>query len=313
VRCPFLREEQVKSCRAAPFRKPLARSVLKGADERCTSPAHVSCPVAPHSRQAHPAPARCPFLQESLVQFCAAAPLPTYVPWSESQDLRCSHDGHRFCEAYLGASGPRGRGPARRGADPAEAAIHEVGDLPMPGWLAYAPNHLWLDLGDDGLLHIGADAFLARLVGRVEGLAFLAVRGRARPTVVLRAGDVDLTLSFPHPLQLVAANTRLRADLARLTADPYGLGWLFEARSPQEPAALETGLRRGEAARAWMARELRRTAELVLESAGPRAGLGPLLADGGGLAGDLLRHLRREEVLRLFAELFAPFDHRRPS
>jgi glycine cleavage system H lipoate-binding protein len=310
VRCPFLREEQVKSCRAAPFRKPFARSALRGRDERCSSPAHVSCPTARQSREAHPAPARCPFLDESLVQFCAAAPVPTYVPWSESPELRCANDGHRFCELYLAVAGSAGRGPA--GGD---SAIVDAAGVPMPDWLLYSRNHLWLDLADDGLVHLGADAFVTRLVGVVERLDFLAVKGRVRPAVVLRVRGVDLTLAFVRPLQVLAANTRLRSHPERLTDDPYGAGWLFEARLREtdrgEP--IEAGLMRGEAARAWMATEVRRAAELAHESVVPRSALGPVLADGGGLACDAVRHLERHEILRLFAELFPTPDQGRPS
>ena len=118
MRCPFLREEQVKSCQAAPFRKSLARSAATGEGELCTSADHASCPVAPGSREAHPDAARCPFLRESLVQFCSAAARPTYVPWSESPELRCASDGHRFCELFLAAG--LWQAPILQGTLPAE-------------------------------------------------------------------------------------------------------------------------------------------------------------------------------------------------
>jgi len=169
VRCPFLREEQVKSCQVAPFRKSLARSFATGEGERCTSADHRTCPALHESREAHPDASRCPFLRESLVQFCAASPRPTYVPWSESSDLRCAHDGHRFCELFLVAAAGSARGPALPTGDAEEAETAVVDGVPVPGWLFYADNHLWLDVGDDGLCHLGADAFLAMLVARSSG------------------------------------------------------------------------------------------------------------------------------------------------
>jgi len=310
MRCPFLREEQVKSCEAAPFRKSVARSATSEASERCTSAAHATCPVAPPSHEDHPSPSRCPFLRESLVQFCAAVPRPAYVPWSASPELRCGHDGHRFCELFLAASGGR-RGPARPGLE--ESGVVDVAGVPMPAWLAYAPNHLWLDSGDDGLWHVGVDAFVVQLLGTVERLAFLAVKGTARPAVVLTARGVDLTLAFGDELPIAAANTRLRSSLDRLTADPYGLGWLFTLRAPADAVAGEPaapGLRRGAAAREWMAREVRRLSETVHARLATAAG-GRLAADGGRFAPGLLEHLDREEVLRLFAAFFAIPDTRR--
>lgn len=310
MRCPFLREEQVRSCQAAPFRKSVTRSAARVDMERCSSPEHAGCTVARQSLEAHPSPSRCPFLQESLVQFCAATPLPTYVPWSSSPELRCGHGGHRYCELFEAASGATAAASAPPGA--ADAAVHDVEGVPMPGWLLYAPNHLWLDPGDDGVCHVGIDAFVARLVGAFEQLAFLTLKGSQRPAVVLTVRGVDLTLVFPEALAIVGANTRLRSSLDRLAADPYGLGWLFEARRPAEQRpARRSGdpLRSGPAARRWMAGELRRVTELV------HAGLSRrperLAADGGRFSADLLAHLDREEILRLFAELFPIPDNRR--
>ena len=300
MRCPFLREEQVKSCQVAPFRKSLARSRATGEGERCTSADHRSCPALRESHEAHPDLSRCPFLRESLVQFCAASPRPTYVPWSESPDLRCAHDGHRFCELFLTAAGVSARGPALPTADPEESETAAVSGVPMPGWLAYTDNHLWLDMGDDGFCHLGVDAFLARLVGEVERLTFLTVKGDVRPAVVLTVGGVDLTLVFPQHLLLVAANTRLRSGLDRLVGDPYGLGWLFTARSNGRPE----GLRYGKTARSWMASEVARLSVAVHEHLlRPRAGAA-LPADGGSPAPGFLRHLEHEDVLRLFAAFF---------
>jgi glycine cleavage system H lipoate-binding protein len=318
VRCPFLREEQVKSCRAAPFRLTLASSATRAADERCTSPAHETCPAVHESREAHPSPGRCPFLQESLVQFCAASTVPSYVPWTSSPELRCAGDGHRFCELYLALAGAHRRGPGRAPSTPGEAETARVEGVLMPGWLSYAPNHMWLDVGDDGLCHVGVDDFLVQVVARVERLAFLSLKGVCRPAVVLTVGGVDLTLAFAHPLRLVAVNTRLRADLGRLVADPYGAGWLFEARlehrrgGPDETAGLDDGLRRGAPAREWMAGEVRRLTRFAHDRLA--AGPSPLPADGGRFAPGLLDHLDREEALRLLADLFpfVPAD-RRPS
>jgi glycine cleavage system H lipoate-binding protein len=320
MRCPFLRDEQVKSCQAAPFRKTLARSAAHGEAERCSSPDHASCPVARHSHEAHPSPSRCPFLQETLVQFCAATPLPAYVPWSSSPEVRCTHDGHRFCELFLAAAGSAARGPAQPPADPLEARVEVVAGVPMPGWLFYAENHTWLDPGDDGLWHLGVDAFLAQVMGVVERLAFLTVKGTVRPAVVLTVRGVDLTLVFPCTAPLVAANTRLRSSLDRLTADPYGRGWLFEVRSPAQGRGTKgappahppgPGLRSGAPARDWMAAEVQRVTDIV--HARFVAARGERAADGGRFAPDMLQYLEREEILRLFADLFPIPDLRRTS
>jgi hypothetical protein len=134
---------------------------------------------------------------------------------------------------------------------------------------------------------------------------------------VLTVRGVDLTLVFPRALPLVAAHTRLRSSLDHLTADPYGLGWLFTARwddgrRPRPEPPLDAGLRRGAAAREWMRSEVRRLSTVVHELFRPRALGTTLAADGGDVAQDFLRHLDHEDVLRLFAAFFPlPGDSRR--
>lgn len=304
MRCPFLREEQVKSCQAAPFRKSLARSAAQLDSERCSSPAHLSCPMLRQSHEAHPNPSRCPFLSEALAQFCAAVPRATYVPWSASPEQRCTHDGHRFCSVFLGACGADARRPAGIAAESPEGRTDVVAGVPMPGWLYYAQNHLWLDAGDAGVGHVGVDAFVTQLLGEIESLAFAAVKGTAHPAVVLSVRGGQVALRFPRALPIAAANLRLRAGLDRLTADPYGSGWLFETRLPADAAALGASLRRGPEAQQWMAGEVRHVTKWMhrhLHGAG-------LAADGGRFSAGLLGQLAPADGARLLAAAFPSPD-----
>jgi glycine cleavage system H lipoate-binding protein len=242
MRCPFLREEQVKSCQSAPFRKQIACATSLETSERCSSPAYSTCPNLRESHTDHPNPARCPFLRDSLVQYCAATPAPTYVPWSDSPDLCCGHDGHRFCDVFLAIVGIKGRRPALPRADPADERLFDVAGVTLPGWLQYSVSHMWLDAGDDGLVHVGLDAFATRWLSSADRLTFLTTKGTVHPAVVLTVKGVDLTLCFPRRLRILSANTHLRFNLERLSADPYGRGWLFRARAaagadPEAPDA----------------------------------------------------------------------------
>ncbi len=308
MRCPFLREEQVKSCQAAPFRKTLARSAAQLDSERCSSSRYASCPVLRPSREAHPSKERCPFLREALAQFCAATPAVTYVPWSASPEQRCAHDGHRFCPVFLDACGEEGRRPARIPADGPDGRSEDVAGVPMPGWLLYAESHLWLDVGDDGVLHVGIDGFVAQLLGPIERLTFLTVKGTLPPAVQIAARGAELTLRFPDPLRLVAANLRLRARLERLSADPYGSGWLFEARQPSGGMP-QGALKQGRAAKQWMTEEVRRVSEWM------HAHLqrSRLAADGGRFAADFLEDLAAADVPSLLAAVFTPSQARSTS
>jgi len=292
--CPFLREAQVKYCRTSSIRKliPLAQS--DQAEERCSSAKHSECPVF---RQQPDAGAladfgTCPFFNESLMQYCGAASIAKFVPYSESLLSRCGNDSHRYCELYLQMAHP---------LPPAESA----NGLPMPAELGYTANHMWVDVNEHGVCHAGIDAFLGRALGQVERISFVGQKGRHRPTAVVTTAGVDLEITLPFPLQLTNCNLYLRADPARLTAEPYTGGWLFEG-VPDE-GSLET-LARGEQAQHWMDEEVKRVSEFLQQLPGA---YGPTAADGGMFSAGLARYIEREQMLALFHEFFSPYASRK--
>jgi glycine cleavage system H lipoate-binding protein len=287
--CPFLKEAQVKYCRTSSIRKLIPLAQAGRTEERCSSEHYLECPVFREQPDAEGLAAfgTCPLLHESLMQYCGAAPVAKFVPYSESLLSRCGNDSHRYCELYLQMAHP--------------LAPPETADgIPMPAELGYSVNHLWLDLGGDGLCHVGIDAFLARALGEVQRIDFVWQKGRHRPTAVVTAAGVDLEITLPFPLQMTACNLYLRANPARLTGEPYTGGWLF-AGVP-EPA-LSDGLLRGEPAQHWMEDEVRKVNEFLLNLPGPA---GHTAADGGMFSAGLARYIEREQMLALFHEFFSP-------
>src|SRR5450631_156774 len=98
--CPFLKEAHVRYCRSSTVRKliPLAAG---RSDEKCSSGSHASCPVYQSQPEGLTASGPCPYLRESLMQYCGAASVAKFVPYSESLLSRCGNDGYRYCELYL--------------------------------------------------------------------------------------------------------------------------------------------------------------------------------------------------------------------
>lgn len=279
--CPFLREAQVKYCRTATVRKliPLANGA---SDEKCSSAAHAGCRVFQMQPDTETASGACPYLRESLMQYCGAAPVAKLVPYSESLLSRCGNDSYRYCELYLSLAHPDLPG----------------GDgIPVPSWLRYSANHMWLDITEDGICHAGLDAFLARALGTIEGLDYVWQKGRHRPTALLRAAGVDFELVFPNRMLLTGCNLYLRANPARLTADPYTSGWLFEGMPLPETTA---GLRLASDAREWMDSEQRRMNEFLQQKTEPATA-----CDGGLFAPGAVSHLEREQKLALYYEFFS--------
>jgi glycine cleavage system H lipoate-binding protein len=294
--CPFLRETRVKFCRASAYRKMIPEAQQTGLEERCTSSEYSECPA--YQREPDPGPGPpCPYLQQSLMQYCAASPVTRFVPYSESALSRCASGGFRYCDLYFELAGLEAR-PAM-----------VVDGIRMPESLAYSANHMWLDVSEDGLGHIGIDGFFARFLNQVDGVSFLVPQGRCRPAAVVAVRGIDLPVVFPQVVALRSCNLYLRSDPARLTGDPYALGWLFAAQAG-EPAAGPTVS--GEAARQWMQDEVQRMTEFV-QSHG-RDGAGErLAADGGVFTGETLRCLSRDDVQLLFHEFFSPaLTWRRP-
>lgn len=288
--CPFLREAQVKYCRTATVRKLIPLAQAGRTEEKCASAAHRSCKVfqsqPPIEEEA--AAEACPYLCESLMQYCAAAPTAKLVPYSESLLSRCGNDSHRYCELYYSMAHP---------AAPAE----EVDGIAMPSGLLYTANHMWLDVSEDGVCHVGIDAFLSRVLGRVDRLTYVQLKGNQRPAAVVTAAGVDLEVMFPNRLLLTGCNLYLRANPSRLTEEPYTAGWLFEGEP--SPATVEHLMQDGEA-RQWMEQEQRRMTEFLQQE---QTGQQPTMTDGGVFAAGLAHRLDPDRTRVLFHQFFSPY------
>jgi glycine cleavage system H lipoate-binding protein len=309
MRCPHLRESQVKHCRISPLRKLIPRGLLRTENERCTSPRYLQCPSFIQTQEEYPAGDHCPYLEESLVQFCSASPQTKFIPYSEESLTRCGTSASRFCEFSLAISSPETGIPAAP-QTASDASIQECLGIPVPAWLGFMPNHFWISEGEDGINHIGIDAFLARLMGGVENISFLTTHGLAEPAVVFQVNGVDIPLTFPRVERITAVNSHLRLDPDRLTQRPYGLGWLFQTRPDGsgvgKGSASAMPIRRGREAVDWMHSEVGRLRESIQdELSAEYPELGRLAADGGMVIDRLFQVLSREAILRLQHEFFS--------
>ena len=308
MRCPFLREAQVKSCKASTFRKQIVRSTAHSNDERCMTPEYVHCAAVKELHEELPSQSRCPFLQESLVQYCSAAPVAKYIPYSDSLLSRCGGGRHKYCDLFLAVSRPRSARPAHSASDM---------DFELPANLRFTRNHLWIELHDDNSFQIGIDALLARVFGEVDAVTCLPQKGVAHPTAVVSAYGQDYQVVFPVAVVASGFNSNLRVNPSRIVKDPYGLGWLFEGLDAgpldQKSADAEEILMDAETARAWARADLDRLSSFVHEFAGRQDTRGVhVLNDGGTVGGDVLKYLPRVEALQLFNEFFSSYaSHRR--
>ncbi len=322
MRCPFLREAQVKFCCASEFKKLIVRSQGDESSERCSSPAYVTCPSAKQHCEDLPSQDHCPFLQESLCQYCSAASVVKYVPYSNPSLTRCGTSSHRYCELLQTMQSPGLLTPHDVIApelDPGEddaSGYWLVDGIQTVGWLHYSPNHMWADIDEDGTCHIGIDAFLAKVLGKIDRLTFATTGGEHNPAASLTVGGIDFQMIFPGRMVVSAVNSHLRADPGRVVADPYTLGWLFECKPAttagptHKDSDIARGLIHGKQAHDWMQDETGRLTEFAQERSVDRQAKGQrMMADGGMFSDDLIKHLSKEEILLLYDEFFSP----RPS
>ncbi len=301
MQCPFLRETQVESCRHSLVRKLIVRNPENLSFERCSSPAFNECALfATGTEEGAPGASRCPYLDDSLVQYCSAAPVPKFIPFSEALLSRCGSAAFRYCDLYVSM------------AHPDDAYAPNVGGISVPPWLWYAGNHMWLDADQSGVSHIGIDAFLASTLGQIDRITYLTPRGVSHPAVVLSAGPSDFHMVFPNRMLIANLNVYLRANPSKLTSDPYRAGWLFECRTAPDGSDPKAGLYQGgEPATRWMQSELDRLNAFAHLHAGVSSGDGDLLmADGGSCAPDLVQHLDRAQAAQLYHDFFWPASTR---
>lgn len=311
MECPFLREANVRSCGASAFRKMILEAASTGEGDRCSSERYLECPAAGSRLAGATAASHCPFLQESHAEFCGAAPVVRYIPANGGALSRCDSDGHLYCELYLSHADPEGdRLPGSGRRAPGSDDVPVVDGIPVPAHLSYAPNHMWLDVAADGYRHVGIDAFLANVLGSVEKVSFATARGNDRAIAVLTVHGVDMQMAFPNRMHAIAANVYLRTAPEKLTEDPYGAGWLFEATEPPRTEwrdPIRDGLIEGARAADWLHSERDRLASFVHERiARPDADGLRLAADGGRPERGLASHLDRDDLIGLYNEFFAP-------
>jgi glycine cleavage system H lipoate-binding protein len=239
---------------------------------RCASADYQQCELA--AKDAAPQE-RCPYLEEIHVQYCGAAAVMKLVPFSDSQLSSCTSNSYRYCDSYLALARPHATIP--------------------PEHLMYAANHFWLAREESGLCHVGLDGLLANVAGSVERVTFVTERGTHCPALTLTIHGVEWPMSFPNPLLIEKVNSRARSDPARLTADPYGAGWLFEGW--ELPGRTRNGLIGGAQAAAWQAEEVERMAREIHETQA-------LGCDGGVPIKGVAQLLSRQHLVCLLQHFF---------
>lgn len=116
-----------------------------------------------------------------------------------------------------------------------------MSDLDYPSDLRYTSDHEWVRVGDDGVVRIGITSFAQDALGDVVYVSLPAVGDTVTPGD--SCGEVESTKSVsdvyaPLEGEVTATNSALDASPGTINSDPYGEGWMFEAR-PADASAVD--------------------------------------------------------------------------
>ncbi len=169
--------------------------------------------------------------------------------------------------------------PAVRTATPARPVVHPA----LPGGVFVGRGHTWVEVVRDGMARIGGDAFLTQLIGRVERVELpqpgQAV-SRGEPLFVLHAGARSAVIQAPVDGIVRRINSELQVRPQSLADEPYVAGWVCEVE-PSDLGANMALLRIGRAAQEWIAQEMDRFREFLMQRANGKVALA--LPDGGDI------------------------------
>ncbi len=177
--------------------------------------------------------------------------------------------------------------------------------LPLPSGLFFHPGHTWAHLLPSGEVKVGADAFAAKVLGRIDHVQLPRVgEKREQGERIFAIHQGERRASFPAPLSgiITAVNPRLIGDAEALKKDPYQEGWVVVMK----PLALARELKDlaiAEEAARWLEREVSRFVEFVARHLAPDEILGATAADGGLVMEGLLEKMD-DDAWQWFQEAF---------
>jgi glycine cleavage system H protein len=113
----------------------------------------------------------------------------------------------------------------------------------LPLGRLYTPSHYWLDGQQGGSWRVGFTKFATRMLGDLVEYRFEVEPGQAI-AIGQRVAWVEGFKAMSEVYAVVAggflgANPELERDVTVVDSDPYGRGWLYEARGEAEPAAVD--------------------------------------------------------------------------
>jgi len=167
----------------------------------------------------------------------------------------------------------------------------------IPKGYFFGRGHTWVEQLSNGMVRVGLDDFVQKIVGRVDGINFVEAANnlsRGDRLFTIRQGDKEMSFRSPISGKIVAFNEELTSSLALLNKEPYKQGWVVIV----EPADSEKEFRlmaRGNEAAQWVKEEIKRFRNFITsQSTGSPALAGVTLMDGGVPVDGVMEHSSKE-------------------
>ncbi|MBF0240333.1 MAG: response regulator [SAR324 cluster bacterium] len=160
----------------------------------------------------------------------------------------------------------RERRPTVHLVTPSQGASSRKYEINIPTGLFITPKHTWMQIELNGMVRVGIDDFVQKIIGAVDGLE-LPVEGtffkKGDPLFTIRQGNKTAKITAPVSGQVALVNSELAEHLEYLNMNPYELGWICRIEPQNLPEELQT-LKIGGAATSWYQEEIDRFQKLLV-------------------------------------------------
>ncbi|MBI3877268.1 MAG: glycine cleavage system protein H [Verrucomicrobia bacterium] len=113
----------------------------------------------------------------------------------------------------------------------------------LPADCLYSPSHAWLARQMDGAWRVGITKFATRMLGEMVECGF-----EIQPGAPVACGQIIGWVEGFKAISdifcvadgnFIGANEVLKKKISLVSKDPYGAGWLYEARGTPDPRCLD--------------------------------------------------------------------------
>ncbi|MBF0352941.1 MAG: response regulator [SAR324 cluster bacterium] len=160
----------------------------------------------------------------------------------------------------------RERRPTVHLVTPSQGASSQKYEINIPTGLFITPKHTWMQIELNGMVRMGIDDFVQKIIGEVDGLE-LPVEGtffkKGDLLFTIRQGNKTAQITAPISGQVALVNSELTEHLEYLNMNPYELGWICRIEPQNLPEELQT-LKIGGAATSWYQEEIDRFQKLLV-------------------------------------------------